>query len=67
MKRKMIFIAWAAIVMAACGGNKIQGDEAQVDPVMLDTLTKVEVPKEKVVIAPKRKLQMKLNTITKKL
>ena len=55
MKRKMIFIAVAAIVMAACGGNKIQGDEAQVDPVMLDTLTKVEVPKEKVVIAPKKK------------
>ena len=51
----MIFIAVAAIVMAACGGNKIQGDEAQVDPVMLDTLTKVEVPKEKVVIAPKKK------------
>lgn len=51
----MIFIAVAAIVMVACGGNKIQGDEAQVDPVMLDTLTKVEVPKEKVVIAPKKK------------
>ena len=41
MKMKMIFIAVAAMVMVACGGNKAQGGEAEALSAPVDSLVRV--------------------------
>ena len=52
----MIFYAVSAIVMASCGSNQVHDGEVHADPIQLDTLIKVDEPKQqKPVAVPKKK------------